>query len=117
MPFCCYSLLRTKKSFVIRMEGRQAKKEKGSYGKALSSQYLRAHQQRHDLIFIAPGHTGMEFLTAHGSRTQKWQAHRDSDRDFCPGWETLPDRHLRGSELGAQPPRGARRGDTDPETA
>src|SRR5689334_3579655 len=77
------------------MERRQAKKEKVSYGKALSSQCLRAHQQRNDLIFVAPGHKGMEFLTAHGSRTEKWQADRDPNRDFCPGSETLPHCHLR----------------------
>src|SRR6185312_4802168 len=85
-------------------------KEKGSYGKAVSSQCLRAHQQRHDLVFIAPGRTRMEFLTAHGARTEKRQAHRDPTRDFCPGSETLPAHPVRGRELGAQPPRGWRRG-------
>src|SRR6266566_1622570 len=93
-----------------------SKKEKGSYGKALSSHCLRAHQQRDDLIFVAPGGKRMEFCTAHGSRTQKWQADRDSDRHFCPGRETLPHHPLRSSELGAQPPRGGRRGHHYPWT-
>src|SRR6266700_7077781 len=91
-------------------------KEKVSYGKALSSHCLRAHQQRNDLIFVAPGRKRMEFCTAHGSRTEKWQADRDPDRDFCPGSETLPHHPLRGRELGAQPPRGRRRGHYYPWT-
>jgi hypothetical protein len=42
------------------MEGGTGKKKQGSYGKALSSQYFRAHQQHHDHIFVAPGHQGIE---------------------------------------------------------
>src|SRR5258708_19910703 len=94
-----------------------SKKEQGSYGKALSSQYFRAHQQHHDHIFVAPGHQGVEFLTAHGSRAEKWQAHRDPCCHFCSGSETLPGRHVWGRELGAQPPSGGRGGDTYPGTA
>src|SRR6266571_7241289 len=94
-----------------RADGRAAsKKEQGSYGKALSRQCFRAHQQHRDLIVVAPGHQGMEFLPAHGSRTQKWQAHRHPGRHFCSGSETLPDRPVWGRELGAQPPHGGRRG-------
>src|SRR5215472_7189379 len=105
-------------SRVYRVDGvMTSKKEQGSYGKALSSQYVYAHQQYHDHIFVAPGQQHGEFLPAHGSRTQKWQAHRDPARDFCPGSETLPDRSLWDRELGAQPPSGGRGGDTDPETA
>src|SRR2546421_6297917 len=92
------------------MEKHQAKKENVSYGKAVSSQCFRAHQQRHDLIVVALGHKGREFLTAHDSRAEKWQADRDPHRNFCPGSETLPCCHVRGRELGEQPAGGGRRG-------
>src|SRR5258708_37480200 len=97
--------------------GMASKKEQGSYGKALSSQYFRAHQQHHDHIFVAPGHQGVEFLTAHGSRAEKWQAHRDPCCHFCSGSETLPGRHVWGRELGAQPPSGGRSTPPHPLTA
>ncbi len=91
------------------MEGGLGKKEQESYGKVLSSHCFRAHKQLHDFIVVAPGHQDVEFLPAHGSRTEKWQAHCDPACHFCSGSETLPDRHVWGRELGAQPPSGERR--------
>ena len=38
-------------------------------------------------------------------------------RHFCSGTEALPDRHVWGRQLGAQPPCGRRSGDTYPGTA
>src|SRR5438874_2714575 len=102
---------------IAPMEGGLGKKEQESYGKVLSSQCFRAHKQLHDFIFVAPGHQDVEFLPAHGSRTQKWQAHRHPARHFCSGSEALPDRHVWSRELGAQPPSGGRSCDTDPEPA
>src|SRR5215471_1017088 len=97
--------------------GQDGPKEQGSYGKVLSRHYFRAHQQHHDFIFVAPGYRGVEFLTAHGSRAEKWQAHCDSNRRFCSGSETLPGGPVWGRELGTQPPSGGRCGDTYLETA
>jgi hypothetical protein len=87
----------------------QTKKENVSYGKTVSSQCFRAPQQRRDLIVGAPGQKDREFLTAHGSRAEKWEADRNPSCHFYPGSETLPDRLVRDRELGAQPAGSGRR--------